>query len=415
MKKTLSILLALALTLGLLTGCGGTKEAETEPAAVPETDAAPADEAGEDAEDTEDAEIPEVEAPDMEAAYAAFTEAIQKGRTAFDPDTVIATVEGQPLTWKMYYYFITGGLQEVVYYLGEIPADFSEKVFDETSWQDYFSDSASKEALYYLLANSKTAEMGVELSEEQKARINGSWEDMLSRYDSEEALLADMEEACLDKELLLYLIESNEKLTALMTSLYGENGEKLTDEQVLAWAAERGYVRTKHVLWSFLGDDGTALDDEGKAALKKRLEGVLAELQQLLGDDAALEARFDEIMKAESADPGGLESFPAGYTYTEGTMVPAFEDAAFDLTDYEISDLVETNYGYHILLGLPLDPNGLTMDQDANTGEYMTLRQSAANEMFTSQLVTWINDAKIEWAEGFENLDLNTVFHGEDK
>ena len=118
-------------------------------------------------------------------------------------------------------------------------------------------------------------------------------------------------------------------------------------------------------------------------------------------------------MAAESADPGGLANFPAGYTYTAGTMVAAFEEAAFALKDHELSGLVETSYGYHILLGLPLNVDGLTMDQDANTGEYMTLRQSAANDMFTSRLVEWIDTAEIVWSEGFEELDLNTVFHGE--
>ena len=206
---------------------------------------------------------------------------------------------------------------------------------------------------------------------------------------------------------------TNEKLNALMDTLYGLDGGKLSEEEILAWAAEKGYVRTKHVLWSFLDESGAALDDEGKAALKARLEEVLAGLRELEGDPEALEKRFDELMAAESADPGGLANFPAGYTYTAGTMVAAFEEAAFALKDHELSGLVETDYGYHILLGLPLNVDGLTMDQDANTGEYMTLRQSAANDMFTSRLVEWIDTAEIVWSEGFEELDLNTVFHGE--
>ena len=85
----------------------------------------------------------------------------------------------------------------------------------------------------------------------------------------------------------------------------------------------------------------------------------------------------------------------------------------FALGDYELSDPVETDYGYHILLGLPLEPDGLTMDQDANTGEYMTLRQTAANELFNRQLVEWIDSAQVEWAEGYEDLDFNALFHGE--
>ena len=407
MKKWLSILLALTLALGLLTGCGTAKqEAQPEPTAEPTAEPTDAPETSAEAGTGDDA-------ADAQAAYDAFTAAVQKGRTFVDPDTVIATVNGAPLTWRMFYYFIAGSLQEIYYYIGSMPEDFNEEILEETSWNRYFTDSALNQSLYYILANLKAEELGAELSEEQLGRVDEYWGEMVERYGGEEVLIEELEAACLDKDLFEYLILSNEKFNALMAQLYGLEGEKLSEGDVLAWAAEKGYVRTKHVLWSFLDETGASLDDEGKEALKARLEGVLAELKELEGDPEALEKRFDEIMTSESADPGGLQSFPAGYTYTAGTMVASFEEAAFALKDYELSDLVETDYGYHILLGLPLNTDGLTMDQDANTGEYMTLRQSAANDLFTARLVEWIDTAEVAWTDGFEDLDFNTVFYGE--
>ena len=405
MRKNLSILLALALTLGLLTGCAA-KSADGEPAPTAlEATEQPAPSAS---------ALPEGDtAQDPDAAYAAFEEAIQKGRAAFDPETVIATVDGMPLTWKMFYYFVAGDLQELFYYLGGLPEDFSEKITEDDTWQAYLSDSALKQAIYYMEANAQAEALGVVLTEEQRAEVDGAWDRIVADYPDEAELQENLDAACLDKELFLFLVESNEKLTALMDSLYGAAGEKLTDGEVLAWAAENGYVRTKHVLWSFLNEKGELLDEEAKTALKTRLEGVVAELRALGGDTKALEARFDEIMNAESADPGGLASFPAGYTYTKGTMTPAFEDAAFALGEYGLSDPVETEYGYHILLGLPLDPDGLTMDQDASTGGNLTLRQSAANKLFVARLAGWIDNAKIEWTDGYENLEFNKLFHGE--
>jgi hypothetical protein len=50
------------------------------------------------------------------------------------------------------------------------------------------------------------------------------------------------------------------------------------------------------------------------------------------------------------------------------------------------------------------------MEQDSNTGDYLSLRQCAANELFNRELLSWIGDAEVEWESGFENLDLNALF-----
>ena len=151
------------------------------------------------------------------------------------------------------------------------------------------------------------------------------------------------------------------------------------------------------------------MDDEGKAAQREKADAVLGELTALSGDNAALEARFDEIMTSDTTDPG-VDNFPMGYTFTKGTMVTEYEDAAFALADYGLSPVVETSYGYHILLRLPLDPDGLTMDQDSGTGAYMTLRETAANEKFSGDLTDWIDQAKVEWkVPELENIDFNAL------
>ncbi len=78
---------------------------------------------------------------------------------------------------------------------------------------------------------------------------------------------------------------------------------------------------------------------EEKAEAKKKAEEVLAKAKN--GED------FDKLVEEYNEDPGATAE---GYTFAnDGTMVQEFADASFALSIDEISDLVETDYGYHII------------------------------------------------------------------
>lgn len=60
-------------------------------------------------------------------------------------------------------------------------------------------------------------------------------------------------------------------------------------------------------------------------------------------------AKFEELKLEYTEDPG-RENNPFGYIYTPGTMVDEFEAAAANLLPGEISDPVQSDYGFHIIL-----------------------------------------------------------------
>ena len=57
---------------------------------------------------------------------------------------------------------------------------------------------------------------------------------------------------------------------------------------------------------------------------------------------------FDKLMYEYTEDPG-TKNNPNGYTFQRGVMVKEFEDAAFALSINEVSDVVKSIYGYHII------------------------------------------------------------------
>jgi len=69
---------------------------------------------------------------------------------------------------------------------------------------------------------------------------------------------------------------------------------------------------------------------------------------------------FDMLIREYGQDPGMMTS-PNGYTFTEGVMVDVFYEATKTLAIGEISDLVPSFFGYHIIKRIEPDPNNVMM------------------------------------------------------
>jgi peptidyl-prolyl cis-trans isomerase C len=96
-------------------------------------------------------------------------------------------------------------------------------------------------------------------------------------------------------------------------------------------------VHARHILIR-AGEDVAA---EEKAARRKRLEGIRAEL---VGG-----ADFATLARANSDDKGsGERGGDLGFFY-RGQMVPAFEKVAFELPPNQLSAVVETRFGFHLI------------------------------------------------------------------
>ena len=81
--------------------------------------------------------------------------------------------------------------------------------------------------------------------------------------------------------------------------------------------------------------------EEKKAEAKAKIEGIAEEIKS--GSD------FAELAKTESACPSGIQAGGDLGTFPRGKMVPAFEDVAFSIEPGEVSDVVETQFGYHLI------------------------------------------------------------------
>ena len=90
--------------------------------------------------------------------------------------------------------------------------------------------------------------------------------------------------------------------------------------------------------------------------------------------------------------------------FQPGQMVAEFEEGSKALEAYGVSQPIETSYGYHIILRLPLDADAVVSYDSA--GSPLTARMLYANFDYAAGLDKYLEGVKLEYAQGFEPLDL---------
>ena len=99
-------------------------------------------------------------------------------------------------------------------------------------------------------------------------------------------------------------------------------------------------VTASHILLKTIDDNGNELSDEKKKEAKKKAEEALKKVKS--GED------FAQVAKEYSEDSTASNGGELG-TFGRGQMVSEFENAAFSMKPGEISDIIKTQYGYHII------------------------------------------------------------------
>ena len=99
-------------------------------------------------------------------------------------------------------------------------------------------------------------------------------------------------------------------------------------------------VKASHILLKTIDDNGNELSDKKKKEAKKKAEEALKKVKS--GED------FAQVAKEYSEDSTASNGGELG-TFGKGQMVSEFENAAFSMKPGEISDIIKTQYGYHII------------------------------------------------------------------
>ena len=127
-------------------------------------------------------------------------------------------------------------------------------------------------------------------------------------------------------------------------------------------------VKASHIL--IKADESAS--DEDKAKARKKIEDVQAKLKK--GE------KFDDLAKQYSEGPSNTKGGDLGY-FSRGQMVKPFEDAAFSMKKGEVSDIVVTRFGYHLIQVMDKKPESTTGYEDVKSqiGDHMKKEKMIEN------------------------------------
>lgn len=150
-----------------------------------------------------------------------------------------------------------------------------------------------------------------------------------------------------DPELLKQLSLMRENLVAQAQLKKIEAGVTVSDADLQkAYDANKNQyeqVKAKHILVAFKGSPAA---QQGKPELTEEQAKAKAEdlRKQIAGG-----ASFEELAKKESDDTGSGANGGELGEFGRGQMVPEFEKAAFDAKPGDVTPVVRTQFGYHVI------------------------------------------------------------------
>ena len=142
-------------------------------------------------------------------------------------------------------------------------------------------------------------------------------------------------------------------------------------------------VKASHILIKVAPD----ADADKKSAAEKKIEKIQARLKK--GED------FADLARESSEGPSASKGGDLGY-FKRGSMVKPFEDAAFALEVNQVSDLVETRFGYHLIKVFDKKPEQILAYADVKGELEQHLKQQKLKAEVDIYLDNLKKKAKIE-------------------
>lgn len=377
LKRILALLTALTLCLSLA-ACNNHAETESDNA-DPENSASAevSDSPDETSTDPDSSPAPEASDPiadidvDLNQTMYEFSSGLK------DSDTAV-TVNGVDISNDEFFYWLSYYCYNAAYYGSFYGYDMD---FSDAEIRQDMIDSTTDAVAYHAVLRQMCEKENVVPNETQLAEVQ--------QQIDENGLDYLLKSYGVTEPTLRRIAEDNYLFTNYSDKKVGQPSEADLEQYV----SDNGIFSVKHILLRTVDENNNPLGDSEIAEKRTKAEDLLAQLKA--AND--LETTFDTLMNENSEDTG-LAYYPDGYTYDkDDSLVDGFREGVLALEPGQMSDIVETSYGYHILLRLPVDANSYHDEWLSEKGEALVRAE--------------VDKADIKVSDGINNLDLKNFYN----
>lgn len=220
-------------------------------------------------------------------------------------------------------------------------------------------------------------------------RVDKRIAEMAEQVGGREVLQQRLAEQNMTEDDLWKNIEQGCKVDLLVEKIAAEAPEPTTDEMQAHYEENKDqYIQPERASAQHILVKPASDADADRVAAEEKIEDIRKKIQD--------GAKFEELAAEHSECPSGKQANGSLGWFTRGMMVPEFDNAVFSMEVGELSEIIETQFGFHIIYKTGADEGGEASYAEAEPKIRDVMRHARRGELIAAHVAELREKADIQ-------------------